>query len=42
MPHVRSHAEDRERPAREFAAYAKRYAPAVEVRMLAPGGTTSV
>ena len=42
MPHVRSHAEDRERPAREFAAYAKRYAPAVEVRMLAPGGTTSL
>jgi len=28
---------DRERPARDFAAYAERYAPAVEVRILAPG-----
>jgi L-ascorbate metabolism protein UlaG (beta-lactamase superfamily) len=42
MPHVRGHAHDRERPAREFAAYAERYAPAVEVRMLAPGETTAV
>lgn len=37
MPHAARHAADRERPAREFAAYAKRYAPEVEVRMLAPG-----
>ncbi|MBV9681190.1 MAG: MBL fold metallo-hydrolase [Solirubrobacterales bacterium] len=28
---------DHERPARDFAAYAERYAPAVEVRILAPG-----
>jgi L-ascorbate metabolism protein UlaG (beta-lactamase superfamily) len=35
-------AEDRERPAREFAAYAERYAPAVEVRMLAPGERMSL
>ena len=37
LPHASLHAEDRERPAREFAAYASRYAPAVEVRTLAPG-----
>ena len=42
MPHVRGHAEDRARPAREFAEYAKRYAPAVEVRMLTPGAKTSL
>jgi L-ascorbate metabolism protein UlaG (beta-lactamase superfamily) len=42
MPHVRGRAEDRERPAREFAAFVERYAPAVEVRMLAPGDTTSL
>jgi L-ascorbate metabolism protein UlaG (beta-lactamase superfamily) len=37
LPHASRHAEDRERPAREFAAFTKRYAPAVEVRVLAPG-----
>lgn len=37
VPYARRGAEDRERPAREFAAYAKRYAPAVEVKTLAPG-----
>jgi L-ascorbate metabolism protein UlaG (beta-lactamase superfamily) len=37
MTRASRRAEDRERPAREFAAYAKRYAPAVEVRTLAPG-----
>jgi L-ascorbate metabolism protein UlaG (beta-lactamase superfamily) len=42
MPHARRAAEDRARPAREFAAYAERYAPAVEVRMLAPGDSTAL
>jgi L-ascorbate metabolism protein UlaG (beta-lactamase superfamily) len=37
LPHARRRPDERERPAREFAAYAKRYAPAVEVKMLAPG-----
>jgi L-ascorbate metabolism protein UlaG (beta-lactamase superfamily) len=41
MPHARRHADDRDRPAREFTAYVERYAPAVEVRMLAPGDTMS-
>src|SRR5205823_3537156 len=30
--------EDPERPAREFARLTSRYAPSVEVRLLAPGG----
>ena len=34
-------APDPERPAREFAAQVKRRAPAVDVRLLAPGQTTS-
>jgi L-ascorbate metabolism protein UlaG (beta-lactamase superfamily) len=42
MPHASRRAEDLERPAREFAAYAKRYAPAVEVRTLAPGETVAL
>ena len=42
MAHATRRAVDRERPAREFAAYAGRYAPAVEVRMLAPGEATRV
>jgi L-ascorbate metabolism protein UlaG (beta-lactamase superfamily) len=42
MPHARRPADDRARPAREFAAYVQRYAPAVEVRMLAPGDTIAV
>lgn len=33
-------AADPERPAREFASFAKQYAPAVEIRMLAPGERT--
>jgi len=33
-------AADPERPAREFAAFTKQYAPAVEVRVLAPGERT--
>ena len=37
MAHTIRRADDRGRPAREFAAYAKRYAPAVDVRTLAPG-----
>lgn len=37
LPRANRHAPDRERPAREFAEYTKRYAPAVEVRTLAPG-----
>jgi L-ascorbate metabolism protein UlaG (beta-lactamase superfamily) len=37
MPYARRHIDDRERPAREFAAYVKRYAPGVEVRTLDPG-----
>jgi L-ascorbate metabolism protein UlaG (beta-lactamase superfamily) len=41
MTRASRRAEDRERPAREFAAYAKRYAPAVEVRTLAPGETVA-
>jgi L-ascorbate metabolism protein UlaG (beta-lactamase superfamily) len=42
LPHARRHAEDRERPAREFAAYAERYAPGVEVRTLAPGDSIAL
>jgi L-ascorbate metabolism protein UlaG (beta-lactamase superfamily) len=33
---------DPERPAREFAAQTKRYAPAVDVRVLTPGQSTTV
>lgn len=40
MAHAARRAVDRERPAREFAAYAQRYAPEVEVRVLAPGERT--
>ncbi|MBV9943695.1 MAG: MBL fold metallo-hydrolase [Solirubrobacterales bacterium] len=40
MAHTARRAADRARPAREFAAYAERYAPAVEVRRLAPGEGT--
>jgi L-ascorbate metabolism protein UlaG (beta-lactamase superfamily) len=35
-------AADPERPAREFAAFTKQYAPAVEVRVLAPGERTAL
>jgi L-ascorbate metabolism protein UlaG (beta-lactamase superfamily) len=42
MPHARRHLGDRDRPAREFAAYAERYAPAAEIRMLEPGDTISL
>lgn len=42
MPHARRHADERDRPAREFAANVKRYAPAVDVRVLAPGDTIAV
>jgi L-ascorbate metabolism protein UlaG (beta-lactamase superfamily) len=42
MPRASRRAEDRERPAREFAAYAKRYAPAVEVRTLTAGDTVTL
>jgi L-ascorbate metabolism protein UlaG (beta-lactamase superfamily) len=37
MPHASRNTDDRERPARQFAAYAKRYAPDVAVKLLAPG-----
>lgn len=39
MPRASRRAEDRMRPAREFDAYVKRYAPAVQVCTLAPGDT---
>jgi L-ascorbate metabolism protein UlaG (beta-lactamase superfamily) len=42
MPRASRRAEDRARPAREFADYARRYAPAVEVRTLAPGETVAL
>ena len=42
MPHARRHADERDRPAREFAANVERYAPAVDVRVLAPGATLTV
>ena len=35
-------AADPERPAREFAELTKRYAPAVDVRVLAPGERTTL
>ena len=42
MPRASRHPGDRTWPAREFAAYAARYAPGVEVRTLAPGDRLSL
>ena len=42
MAHAARRTIDRERPARDFAAYVQRYAPAVEVRILAPGDRTTL